>query len=424
MQSTAQSRHGTTLYLSELSNGLVFTLSMRDVGHGEHEKHVWKSSYPLLDLLYPHWVTKQSVNTPVNFLSQAVKKAEQAFGWKLFTESDRFKVPEIAFGDGVNKVQLLSERSDSGLFSKIVSDKFATNKKRKEVSLGKELLKHTDSFDAPVVVIAMNFRSLEIIECIPKTYNKTKHWEYKSSKIEYASAQEYVDMLVTKKFLPFVSEHVPESQIFNTLLNYTYWSTLTTSSNLVKDLYRALMTSQLSEAGKYVSAHTHSKGHIFLTGELPLFVHDRPRMELALVDGLGLFGEWSITIDEQYQMIPFLADESEIDVFHELATEKSSLWIIPQTKQARSIAKIKAGKSEYQGIYGNLYTYSNRTEIHDFEIAVDSEKTTLKLPDTINVSSVTIDMRTWPVVYGPNTVANSVKIPQWIDRIRKQIKVM
>lgn len=424
MQSTAQSRHGTTLYLSELSNGLVFTLSIRDVGHGEHEKHVWKTSFPLLELLYPHWVTKQAVNTPVNFLSQSIKKAEQAFGWRLFTESDKFRVPEEGFGEGVNQVRLLSESINNGIFSKIVSDRFVTTKERKEVSLGKELLKHIDAFESPVVVVVMNFRSLEIVECVPKHVGKTKRWEYKSSKISYESAQEYVDMLVTKKFLPFVSEHVPEGQMFNTLLNYTYWSTLTTSSTLVKDLYRALATSQLVEAGKYTSIQEHTGGHIFLTGEIPLFVHDKPRMELALIDGLGLSGNWTLLVDEHYQIVPFLADEREVDVFSELATEKSSLWIIPQVKKARSITKIKAGISEYQGIYGNLYTYSNQPKIHDFEILIDADKSVLKLPDVVSVTSVTIDMRTWPVVYGPNTVANSVKIPQWIDRIRKQIKVV
>ncbi len=423
MQTTAQSTNGTTLYISELTNGLVFTLSIRDVGHGEHEKHVWKTSYPLLDLLYPHWVQKQSLNTPINFFSQAVKKAEQAFGWKLFTDSDKFRFPEESFGVGVNQFRLLSETTKTSLFDKVMSDKFVTKTARAEVSLGKELLKHVEQFIEPVVVVVMNFMSLEIIECVPKIVGKSKRWEYKSSKIVYANEQEYVDMLVAKKFLPFVSEHVPEGQMFNTLLNYTYWKTLTTSSPLVRDLYRALVTSQLAEAGKYTNVQSHQKGHVFLTGEIPLFVHDKSRLELALIDGLGLSGEWTVMIDEHYQLVPFLADDREIDVFKELSTEKSSLWIIPQVKKARSIAKIKSGNSEYQGIYGNLYTYSHQSKLHEFEISIDDEKIGFTVPEFIAVASVTIDMRTWPVVYGPNTVANSVKIPQWIDRIKKQIKV-
>lgn len=422
MESTAQSLKGTTLYVSELSNGLVYTLSIRDIGHGEHEKHVWKTSYPLLDLLYPHWVGKQVVNTPISFLPQATRQAEQAFGWKLLSDSGRFRSPEVAFGDGVDHTQIFQENSIPGLLNEIVSDKFVTIKKRKEISLGKELLKYVDTFSEPVVVVVMNFFSLEIIECIPKTVGKVRRWEYKSSKIQYANAQEFVDMLATKKFLPFVGEHVPEGQIFNTLLNYTYWRPLTTSSPLVRDLFRALITSLLVDVSQYTSSQSLSKGHLFVTGEIPLFMHDSAKMQLAMVDGLGLSGAWTVTIDEHYQMLPFLADERGIDVFKEMSAEKSYLWIIPQIKKAHSIVKIKAKESEYQGIYGNLYTYSNHLKCHDFDIDSDSEKSKFSLPKVLNVAAVTIDMRTWPVVYGPNTVANSVKIPQWLDRIKKQIK--
>lgn len=422
MESTARNQRGTTLYLSELANGVVFTLSIRDVGHGEHEKHVWKSSYPLLDLLYPHWVQKRTINTPIHFLPQAIKQAEQAFGWKLLTESGKFKAPEVAFGDGVDRTQIFQEKSVPGHVNEILSDKFVTIKKRAEVSLGKELLKHIDEFSEPVILVITNFFSLEVVECIPKLVGNVRKWEYKSSKIQYASAQEFVDMLATKKFLPFVSEHVPEGQIFNTLLNYTYWRPLAASSNLVKDLYRAVSTSQLIELGQYLSIQSLAKGHVYVTGEVPLFLQDRARMQLAIVDGLGLSGSWTITIDEHYQMLPFLADTDEVNVFKEVAAEKSSLWIIPQTKKNKSIVKIKAGNAEYQGIYGNLYTYSNQPKIHEFATQLDSDKSILKIPECIHVSSVTIDMRTWPVVYGPNTVANSVKIPQWLDRIKKQIK--
>jgi len=180
----------------------------------------------------------------------------------------------------------------------------------------------------------------------------------------------------------------------------------------------------LIDLSQYTSLQASSKGHIYVTGEIPLFVRDSARLQLAVVDGLGLSGTWSITIDEQNQFLPFLADEQEVDVFHELSAEKSSLWIIPQTKKVKSIVNVKAESKEYRGIYGNLYTYSHQPKLHDFEIGMESEKSTYTLPNVLSVTAVTIDMRTWPVIYGPNTVANSDKIPQWIDRIRKQIKTM
>ena len=422
MQSTAPSRQGTTLYLSELANGFVFTLSIRDVGRGEHEKHIWKTSYPLLELLYPYWVKKRPINTPIDFLAHSLRQAEQAFGWKLVTDSGKFRVPETQFGEGIDTVRILQNDSVKSALDNIVSDKFVTIKKRSELSIGKELLEKIDMFTQPVVVVVLDFFSYEIIECIPKSVGNTRRWEYKSSKIQYKNAQEYVDMLAAKKFLPFVSEHIPEGQMFNTLLNHAYWRPLTTSSNLVKDLFRALTTALLIDLSQYTSLQASSKGHIYVTGEIPLFVRDSARLQLAVVDGLGLSGTWSITIDEQNQFLPFLADEQEVDVFHELSAEKSSLWIIPQTKKVKSIVNVKAESKEYRGIYGNLYTYSHQPKLHDFEIGMESEKSTYTLPNVLSVTAVTIDMRTWPVIYGPNTVANSDKIPQWIDRIRKQIK--
>lgn len=422
MESTAQSSRKTTLYLSELANGLVFTLAIKDTKTGEHEKHVWKTSYPLLDLLYPHWVPKRSVNTPINFLSQAISQAGAAFGWKLVTESGHFIVPEKSFGEGIDRVSMLQESSTSGLVSGIVSDKFVSMVKRKDLSIGKLLLQDIEGTTEPVVVVVANFYSIEVIECIPRIVGKMRKWEYKSSKIQYANEQEFVDMLATKKFLPFVGEHMPEGQIFNTLLNYIYWRPLTTSSLMVRDIWRALLTSQLIELGKYLSVQQFDKGHVYITGEVPLFVHDNPRLQLAAVDGLGLSGAWTVLVDEHYQMLPFLAEGKENNVFNELSAEKSSLWIIPQIKKQKSIVKVKFGESEYQGLYGNLYTYSIRSKSHVFEYDIDGQKSTIELPKYCNVASVTIDTREWPVVYGPNTVANSVKIPQWVDRIRKQIK--
>lgn len=422
MESTAPSARETTLYLSELANGLVFTLALKDLKSGEHEKHVWKTSYPLLDLLYPHWVPKRTVNTPINFLSQAIGQAGAAFGWKMVTEGGRFIVPEKTFGEGLDKVSILCERAKNGLVSGIVSDKFVSVKKREDLSLGKLLLQDIEGTSEPVVVVIANFYSLEIIECIPRMVGKVRKWEYKSSKLQYASEQEFVDMLATKKFLPFVGEHMPEGQIYNTLLNHIYWRPLVTSSHIVRDIWRALLTSQLIELGKYLSIQQFDKGHLYVTGEVPLFVHDAARLQLAAVDGLGLSGAWTVLIDEHYQMLPFLAEGNKNNVFNELSAEKMSLWIIPQVKKQKSIVKVKSGDAEYQGIYGNLYTYSNHVRSHVIEYDVDGQKTSFELPKHCNVASVTIDTREWPVVYGPNTVANSIKIPQWVDRIRKQIK--
>lgn len=422
MESTAQSREGTTLYLSELSNGLVFTLSIRDVGRGEHEKHVWKTSYPLLELLYPHWIKKQQVNTPINFLQHALRQAEQAFGWKLLNEVGKFRVPETEFGDGISAIRVLQNDLVKSPLDEIVSDKFVKVKKRSELSVGKQLLGKIDTFNEPVVVLVMDFFSYEIIECTPRFVGRTKRWDYKSSKMQYKTKQEFVDLLATKKFMPFVSEHIPEGQMFNTLLNYTYWRPLTTSSPLVKDLFRALLTSIILDLGKYTQLHEHSKGHVFVTGELPLFLHDATRMQLAVVDGLGLAGQWTVTIDEHNQLVPFIADDQDIDVFRELTSENTSLWVIPQTKKPKNIVTVKSEGAEYRGVYGNLYTYAHSPISRAFAIVSNAKEFELKLPESISVTSVTIDMRTWPVIYGPNTVANSVKIPQWLDRIKKQIR--
>jgi len=423
MESTARSREGTTLYLSELSNGLVFTLSIRDVGRGEHEKHVWKTSYPLLELLYPHWIKKQAVNTPVNFLAHALRQAEQAFGWKLVNEVGKFRLPETGFGDGVSSVRVLQSDLVKSPLDEVVSEKSVRIQKRNDISIGKELLGKIDAFNETVVVLVLDFFSYEIIECTPRVVGKSKRWEYKSSKIQYKTKQEFVDMLATKKFLPFVSEHVPEGQMFNTLLNYTYWRPLTTSSPLVKDLFRALITSMLLDLGKYGQLHERSQGHVFVTGELPLFMHDAPRLQLSVIDGLGLAGQWTVTIDEHAQLIPFMVDDQDIDVFRELSAENTSLWIVPIAKKSKSIVTVKIKDVEYRGVYGNLYTYKHHPEIHEMSVTVDAKESTTKVPAPIAVQSVTIDMRTWPVVYGPNTVANSVKIPQWLDRIKKQIKI-
>ncbi len=419
MQS-AQIPDGTTLFISQMSNGLSFTLSLRDVGQGERETHVWKTSYPLLDLVYPHWVPKVPANTPIDFFSYAVDHAEKLFGWKLRTPGKQFKIPEKSFGDGISRVVCYST-GGSDISTWGWDTNFAIRKNRQDIKLHDLLLQRLEDFVDPVIFVSLDFGGIEIIECEPRFVGNFKRWEYRISKVVFESQQQFIEHLLSKRFLPFMSDHIPETQIFNLLMNHVYWKQATTSSKVSKDVWRAILTALLSEIAPYTSLQKNKKGHIFVTGEIPSYLGDDARVQLALIDGLGVSGAWTVTIDEFALFIPYLIAEREKGTLREFYGTTSRLWIIPQVKKGRDVLDIQVSDTKYTAFSGNLYNFGINVKNNDIEYAIGSEKTSFSPPYDMTVKECVVDMRSWPVVYGPNPISNSGKVDIWIERLRKNI---
>jgi len=421
MKTAAQKQEGTTLYISELSSGLVCTLSIRDVGTGSHEKNVWNTSYPLLNHMYPHWVKKQPVNTPIDFVWESLKKAEDGFGWKMLSGSKSFRMPEERFGEGLSKIVLMQERGTAGILDRFKDNPLVSFYKKEDLSLGERLLPHLDSFVTPVIFIVVNFFSVEIVECMPKHIGNYKRWEYKTSKVVFDTPDKFVDFISLKRFLPFVGEHVSENHIFNTVLNYVYWRPIKTSSKFAKDLWRAITTSILNELVGHTNIHKYNEGHVIVTGEVPLFMDNDPMMQLAVVDGLGLSGVWSITVDSNAQAQPMLIDAQYV-LFNDIMGDNTSMWIIPQLKKNKSIVSVSSKDNEYKGIYGSIYTYGIQQRLHNIKYKVNNSNIAVKDNPIVDVKRLVLDLRPWPVVYGPNTLANSERIPRWISRINNELR--
>lgn len=421
MFSSAPKNDGTTLFISRLAHGMVFTLSLKDTGQGERETHVWKTSYPLLDLLYPHWVPKVSFNTPIDFSSQALEHAEKAFGWKLRSTAKQFRIPETAFGDGISRVVVYTSEMWTGEEDWQSDGKFISIIRRNNVVLQDLLVKRLNDFSEKVVLVVLDFNGIEIIECEPKFVGTYKRWQYKVSKLAFESVQQFIDHMAAKRFLPFIGEHIPETQLFNLILNHTYWKPVTTSSHMVKDVWRAIITSLLSEMAPYTTLQKSTVGHVFVTGEMPLFMDDPERIQLALVDGLGLTGTWSMTVDQHSLFVPYLIAQREEGTLHEFMGSNTNLWIVPQMKRGSNTVEVMSGKSKYTAFLGNLYTFEIHDSNHEFSYKIGTKNMEVKIPKHMSVKRLIVDARPWPVVYGPNPVANSTRIPQWLDRLKKVI---
>lgn len=418
---SAPTREGTTLYISELSSGIVVTLSIGDVGGGQQEKHIWKTSYPLLELLYPHWIPKQQVNTEVDFLSLVLHKSSQAFGWNFLDGARYITMPMSSFGDGVDDVVVVQEKGSARLTNALVAREIFSLTDRTTQKLGELIAAKADIHQSSFWVVVANFTSLEVIECIPRKIGGFTRWEYKVSSLSFATKEQQVEYFMGKKFVPFMASHIPENLLFNTLMNTTYWKPLSTSSSLLKDIWRSMMTSLVAEVGAHTTAAQSKRGTVYVTGEIPLFVQDAAAVQLAIVDGLGLSGVWEVVVDEQYQLIPLLSNPRVVQPFAQVGGIQT-LWIIPQDKTKEKSTKVTLSGIEMMAVHGNMYTYSIPAENNERKIAIDSKPVDIELSSWLCVSQVTIDRRPWPVVYGPNSTANSVKVPLWLDRIKHTIR--
>lgn len=412
-----------TLYNSITENGLFINLLVTDFAKKHVEHLFWRTSYPMLDFLYPHWWKKKEIFSENDFWWEAHKVAEKLFNWELMGFNRILKIPNEGFGSGITDAFIVQHpNAKVDMFD--YNQKDVTVRRLQDTHITETFHDYLEDFEDKVVIIVLNFLSLSIYEFTPKYLGIAKKWEVKNTKVSFNSPTEFLDRIVSKRFISFLGTDIPVEHIFNTIMNYLYWKPAVTSSEETKDIFRAVYTEMFAEISSYTTINDSHKGNIILTGEVPAFFNDRAFCELMIVDGIGVSGTWAIYTDPYALFIPMLLKTQAYGRMPlNMVVPSAETWVIPQKVSDRDIVKTIIDDKEYLATSGNIFRYkinSYSKNIHS-TLGKDKERMSFSMATGMKIKSLVIDSRKWPVVYGPSPSSNIARVPAWLQRLKNYV---
>lgn len=420
MKDTLPRGMDVTLYATAQENGLFFNIIAADFSKKHVEHLFWRTSYPHLDFLYPQWWKKKDVVLSDDFWWESVKMAEKLFKWDIIDSHKMFSLPNEGFGKGLSSVY--------GTFyphAKIRQP--AVNQKGVMLSgtaaqdiqaAGLQLTQH---FSEKLVIIVLNFLSVDIYEYTPKTVGNARKWTADVKKVSFESPMEFLDRIVSKRFMSFLSSDLPQEHVFNSVMNYLYWKPAVTSSEQARDMVRAVYTELLAELVSYTGIGKAQKGHLVVTGEVPSFLVEKQYTELLCIDGLGISGTWSMYVDTYALLLPMLLKSQHEEMPLPMIIPSSDIMVIPAQLSDRDIVKAMVDKKEYLATSGNIYRYKIESYAPKAEITLPKSQISFSLPTGMKFKSLLVDARKWPVVYGPTPASNVARVPAWLQRLKTML---
>lgn len=410
-----------SFYSTVGTNGIYHNLISADYTNKRVEHLHWKTSYPLVDFLYPQWLTGNVKNK--DFWWESVKYVQDQFKWQITSVGKTFFTPVEQFGVGVSDVHVMIE-SDEFVPEIPKTQENIIFAKTKELDLKRAFTKYLEHFSSKVVYIVLNFLSVDIYEFTPKGKAPTLRWDMKKTSVRFDDPKNLLDRIASRKFMSFVGINQPEEQIFNTFMNYIYWKPAMTSSDLVKDIFRAIYTELLSELVQYTNIAKVSEGMVVLSGEVPAFFGEKQPLELMTVDGLGLGGTWGIYIDTYHLLGPQLMKTLDMGVLPlQMIIPSTDVWIIPHRLADKDVVKATINLKEYLATSGSLFRYKIENYGPQIESEIHGIDHSMKVPEAMKLKSIVIDARSWPIVYGPHPANNHGRISEWLHRLHTYTEI-
>lgn len=409
-----------TLYATAQENGLFFNVIASDFSKKHVEHLFWRTSYPHLDFLYPQWWKKKDIVLADDFWWESLKMAEKLFKWDIIDSHKLFLLPNEGFGKGISGVYgtfypHAKIRQPLATQKGVILQSTATHDIE---SSGLQLTQH---FNEKLVIIVLNFLSVDIYEYTPKSIGNARKWDSKVTKVSFDSPMEFLDRIVSKRFMSFLSSDLPQEHVFNSVMNYLYWKPAVTSSDQARDMVRAVYTEMIAELVAYTGISNAKRGHLIVTGEVPSFMADKAYTELLCIDGLGISGVWSMYVDTYALLLPMLLRSQHEEMPLPMIIPSSDVMVIPTQLSERDIVKAVVDKKEYLATSGNIYRYKIESYVQKAEISLPKEQVTFSLPTGVKFKSLVVDARKWPVVYGPTPASNASRVPAWLQRLKMSL---
>ena len=307
------------------------------------------------------------------------------------------------------------------------------------------LIKRTEYDD--LMYVDMDLLDFSVFR-VKKTYDRKKKSDitvFSKAKISWKDELSIIDSIMDSRFKAFLATELSTKEILNYWGNFVLNRVLFSEDPNIIDILRSYSTIQNHSIYRDNSEKVENFG--LLKGETALIVSGYvPRILgesktlLSLIDGLELNGNFDCFWDLDMKLLcygrSFAQGTNAIDI---ILTRKelfslATRVLIPYTKIGKknkvifsgSIESLSGGKSEFFAL-SSEYTFIPFPQ-HTEKLVVEGEFKNgsylqpsdrkqlgfVSKPGTKKYDSLLIDGRVRPIVYGPDSYSNKLKLQKWI----------
>jgi hypothetical protein len=268
---------------------------------------------------------------------------------------------------------------------------------------------------------------------------------FSKAKINWKDEISLIDSIRDSRFKAFLATDLSNNELLNYWSNFVLNRVLYSEDPNLVDILRAYSTIQghsiFRDNREKVENFGFSKGEsaVIVSGYIPRIL-GKSKTLLSIIDGLELVGNFDCFWDLDMKLLGYGKSYIQgINTMDIILTRKevfslASRVIIPHIKSEKKnkvifsgdIESLSSGKSEIFAL-SSEYTYIKLPE-HSQKLVIEGElkngaigqpnefKTIgfVSSPDTKKYESLLIDGRPRPIVYGPDSYSNKIKLQKWI----------
>lgn len=283
---------------------------------------------------------------------------------------------------------------------------------------------------------------------IKKGYDKKNKEDinaFTKAKINWKDEISLIDSIRDSRFKAFLATELGNREILNYWSNFVLNRVLFSEDPNIIDILRAYSTIQshsiFRDNREKVENFGFSKGEsaVIISGYIPRILGQSKTL-LSIIDGLELLGNFDCFWDLDMRLLSYGKSYTlGINTMDIILTRKevfslASKVVIPQIKSHKQNKVIFSGNTEALGFdkseifaLSSEYTYIKFPE-HSQKLVVEGEFKNgavgqpgnfkdigfVSNPDTKKYESLLIDGRPRPIVYGPDSYSNKLKLQKWI----------
>jgi hypothetical protein len=446
--------------LSILQKNAYLTIVIKDNGmwaHLAYTDHNAAREYILSDFtdLTPLRYRLDDDTFTKDFWLEYFQNLEKALNWNLLSSSKDSIFTFSPFkkeGEGVSGVRVEID-DNQRFFDKIFA---SVRSFSKDIALRvvddlyvqkmlNGLIEKTEYED--IIYIDMDLLDFSVFR-ITRRYDKKSKKDiniFSKAKINWKDEISLIDSIRDSRFKAFLATELSNKEILNYWSNFVLNRVLYSEDPNLVDILRGYSTIQshsiFRDNKEKVENFGLSKGEsaVIVSGYIPRILGQSKTL-LSIIDGLELIGKFDCFWDLDMKLLAYGKSYTQgINAMDIILTRKevfslASRVVIPHTKAQKKSKVIFSGSIESLGserseifALSSEYTYVKFPE-HSQKLVVEGElkngaigqphgfKTIgfVSNPETKKYESLLIDGRPRPVVYGPDSYSNKLKLQRWM----------
>ncbi len=279
------------------------------------------------------------------------------------------------------------------------------------------------------IIIHLDLNEIVLTIFKPKLIKEKIHFSVNTVGTHFKNLLDFFEQ--HKQLFPaFMSTILNNEQLMDILLNINHYLPLRTSSPIIRDLIRALVTAALIQIKNQYGGRTLLNGSLYITGPLVYTIDKPPFLILATAEGLGLKGLWEIFVDNNLSLLGSLIESEQLEemTYIVLPHLKRYIYYTP-FKETPQFIEIMSAQNDINKIIApsdNIFYFKTPYRYFSSATVITnkgySNFSLLEPAKPHKLTGIIIDTRKRPFKYGPSPVENtSLKI--WLKRLNKPLKI-